>query len=67
MIYLPENLFYNNTAPGIILVLDKAKRKNGKEKCFCLTPNEFIKGDPKNYIPKKRSRESPRLSACGGK
>ena len=27
VIYLPENLFYNTTAPGIIIVLNKAKPK----------------------------------------
>jgi len=29
VIYLPENLFYNTTAPGIILVLNKAKAVGG--------------------------------------
>jgi type I restriction enzyme M protein len=51
VIYLPENLFYNTTAPGIILVLDKAKAKNRKNKLFLLNAtNEFTKGDPKNYL-----------------
>ena len=36
VIYLPENLFYNTTAPGIILVLNKAKPKERQGKLFLL-------------------------------
>ena len=52
VIYLPENLFYNTTAPGIIMVLNKAKPKDRRGKLFLLNASrEFVKGDPKNYIP----------------
>jgi len=52
VIYLPENLFYNTTAPGIIIFLDRAKPAERKGKLFLLNAaNEFIKGDPKNFIP----------------
>jgi type I restriction enzyme M protein len=52
VIYLPENLFYNTSAPGIILFLNKAKSKERKGKLFLLNAaTEFAKGDPKNYIP----------------
>jgi type I restriction enzyme M protein len=52
VIYLPENLFYNTTAPGIILILNKAKPKDRKGKLFLLNASrEFTKGDPKNYLP----------------
>lgn len=52
VIYLPENLFYNTSAPGIIIVLNKAKPKERKDKLFLVNAsNEFKKGDPKNYIP----------------
>ena len=52
VIYLPENLFYNTTAPGIIVVLNKAKPKERQGKLFLLNASrEFTKGDPKNYIP----------------
>ena len=52
VIYLPENLFYNTTAPGIIMVLNKAKPKERKDKLFLLNASrESTKGDPKNYIP----------------
>ena len=54
VIYLPENLFYNTTAPGIILVLTKAKPDNYKNKLFLLNASyEFDKGEPKNYISDK--------------
>jgi len=52
VIYLPENLFYNTTAPGIIIVLNKAKPKSQVGKLFLLNASrEFTKGDPKNFIP----------------
>jgi type I restriction enzyme M protein len=52
VIYLPENLFYNTTAPGIIIVINKAKPKERRGKLFLLNASrEFVKGDPKNYIP----------------
>jgi type I restriction enzyme M protein len=51
VIYLPENLFYNTSAPGIILALSKAKPKERRGKLFLLNAtNEFTKGDPKNYL-----------------
>lgn len=49
VIYLPENLFYNTTAPGIILFLNKAKQHKDKI-CLLHAGKEFVKGDPKNYI-----------------
>ena len=52
VIYLPENLFYNTTAPGILLFLDKAKPGARREKVFLVNASRvFAKGDPKNYIP----------------
>ena len=54
VIYLPENLFYNTTAPGIVVVLDKAKPKERRGKLFLLNASrEFVKGDPKNYLPEE--------------
>lgn len=51
VIYLPENLFYNTPAPGIILFLNKAKSAKQRNKIFLLNASrEFEKGDPKNYI-----------------
>ncbi len=54
VIYLPENLFYNTTAPGVILFLNKAKPAKQRNKIFLLNASrEFEKGDPKNFIPEK--------------
>jgi type I restriction enzyme M protein len=51
VIYLPENLFYNTPAPGIILFLNKAKPRDRKGKLFLINASrEFTKGDPKNYL-----------------
>jgi type I restriction enzyme M protein len=52
VIYLPENLFYNTTAPGIIVFLNRAKPKDRQHRLFLLNASqEFVKGDPKNYLP----------------
>jgi type I restriction enzyme M protein len=49
VIYLPENLFYNTSAPGIVIFLNKTKIHQGK--IYLLhAGKEFEKGDPKNYI-----------------
>lgn len=54
VLYLPENLFYNTTAPGIVLFLNKAKSKERKGKVFLVNASQvFEKGDPKNFIPDK--------------
>ncbi|MCX6868710.1 MAG: type I restriction-modification system subunit M N-terminal domain-containing protein [Verrucomicrobia bacterium] len=50
--YLPENLFYNTSAPGIVLFLHAAKPKNRKGKVFLVNASQiFEKGSPKNFIP----------------
>ena len=55
--YLPENLFYNTSAPGILLFLNKAKPEERREQLFLLNASkEFVKGDPKNYIPDESIR-----------
>ena len=52
VLYLPENLFYNTTAPGIVLFLNKAKPKARQRKVFLVNASRiFEKGDPKNFIP----------------
>jgi type I restriction enzyme M protein len=52
VIYLPDNLFYNTSAPGIIVVLNRAKPKQRQGKLLLLNASrEFVKGDPKNYLP----------------
>ncbi|OGQ93151.1 MAG: DNA methyltransferase [Deltaproteobacteria bacterium RIFOXYA12_FULL_61_11] len=52
VLYLPENLFYNTTAPGIVLFLNRAKTKARQGKVFLVNASQvFEKGDPKNFIP----------------
>ena len=52
VLYLPENLFYNTTAPGIVLFLNKAKTKDRRGKVFLVNASQiFEKGDPKNLVP----------------
>jgi len=52
VLYLPENLFYNTTAPGVVIFLNKAKAKTRKDKILLVNANQvYEKGDPKNFIP----------------
>lgn len=52
VIYLPENLFYNTSAPGIIIVLNRTKPSDRQDKFFLINASQkYAKGDPKNYIP----------------
>lgn len=49
VILLPENLFYNTTAPGIIMVINRAKRHPG-EILLINSSKQFEKGRPKNFL-----------------
>ncbi len=50
VILLPENLFYNTTAPGIIQVINRNKKH--KRKILLVNASKlFQKGRPKNYLP----------------
>jgi type I restriction enzyme M protein len=49
VLLMPENLFYNTTAPGIVLVVNKAKRHKGQI-LLINASKEFAKGKPKNYL-----------------
>lgn len=52
VILLPENLFYNTTAAGVIVVLSKRKPAARKGKITLLNASQrFRKGRPKNYLP----------------
>lgn len=52
VILLPENLFYNTTAPGVIIVINKSKPEERKGKILLINGAElYHKGRPKNYIP----------------
>lgn len=50
VVLMPENLFYNTTAPGIILVINRGKRKQN-EILLINASKLFKKGRPKNYLP----------------
>ena len=52
VILLPDNLFYNTTAAGVIVVLNKRKPAARKDKIVLLNASKRLKkGKPKNYIP----------------
>jgi len=56
VILMPENLFYNTTAPGIILVINKHKRK--KNEILLINASKLSKkGRPKNYLPDKSIKQ----------
>ena len=49
VILLPENLFYNTSAPGIILLLNRSKPDERKEQILLINLSKhFEKGKPKN-------------------
>ncbi|AEV15302.1 N-6 DNA methylase [Thermus sp. CCB_US3_UF1] len=49
VILLPENLFYNTTAPGVIIVVNRRKRYPGQ--ILLINASQlFAKGRPKNYL-----------------
>jgi type I restriction enzyme M protein len=57
VILLPENLFYNTTAAGVIVVLNKRKPAARKGKIMLLNASRhFRKGRPKNYLPEEDIR-----------
>jgi type I restriction enzyme M protein len=50
VVLLPDNLFYNTSAPGIVIVINKAKRHPGE--IMLINATSLVKkGRPKNYIP----------------
>jgi type I restriction enzyme M protein len=60
VILLPENLFYNTTAPGIVMVLNKAKKHPG-ETLLINASKEFTKGRPKNEMGEEHVTHIARL------
>lgn len=50
-VLLPENLFYNTTAPGIILLLNRNKPEDRKGQILLVNAsNYFVKEKPKNAL-----------------
>jgi len=57
IILLPDNLFYNTNAAGVIVVLNKCKPQDRGDKIVLLNASRRVaKGRPKNYIPKDAIR-----------
>jgi type I restriction enzyme M protein len=57
VILLPDDLFYNTTAAGVIIVLNRAKIALRKGKIVLVNANRrFRKGKPKNYISEEDIR-----------
>lgn len=51
VVLLPENLFYNTNAPGIILLLNRNKLEERKEQILLINLSQhFEKGKPKNVL-----------------
>lgn len=51
VILLPENLFYNTTAPGIILLLNRAKPAGRRGQILLVNASQhFVKEKPKNVL-----------------
>jgi len=57
VILLPDNLFYNTSAAGVIVVLNKRKPAARKDKIVLLNASRRVqKGRPKNFIPEDHIR-----------
>ncbi len=57
VILLPDNLFYNTNAAGIIVVLSNRKASARKDKIVLVNASRRVgKGRPKNYIPEEDIR-----------
>ncbi|MEK7856347.1 MAG: N-6 DNA methylase, partial [Acidobacteriota bacterium] len=51
VLLLPENLFYNTNAAGIIVIIRKTKTKDRRRKIILINASrDFRKGTPKNYL-----------------
>lgn len=54
VILLPDNLFYNTSAAGIVVILRRNKPKGRKGKIVLVNASrEFRKGNPKNHMPEE--------------
>ena len=57
VVLLPDNLFYNTSAAGIIVMLSKRKPEARKGKIVLVNASRRVgKGRPKNYIPEEDIR-----------
>lgn len=66
VILLPDNLFYNTSAAGVIVVLRKGKPKERRGKIVLVNASqEFRKGSPKNYLTEDGVRRIAEAYAVG--
>ena len=66
VILLPDNLFYNTSAAGVIVVLSKRKLEARKDKIVLLNASKRVgKGRPKNFIPEEDIRSVAAAFAKG--
>jgi type I restriction enzyme M protein len=57
IILLPDNLFYNTNAAGVIVVLNKRKPAAKKGRIVLMNASRVVrKGQPKNFIPEDQIR-----------
>jgi type I restriction enzyme M protein len=57
VILLPDNLFYNTNAAGVIVVLNKRKPVAKKGRIVLMNASRVVrKGQPKNFIPEDQIR-----------
>ena len=58
VILLPDNLFYNTSAAGIIVLLNRRKPEARKGKIVLVNASKRVKkGKPKNYLPEGEMKE----------
>lgn len=66
VILLPDNLFYNTSAAGIIVVLNKRKPEARKGKITLVNASKRVKkGKPKNYLPDEAVKGIAALFVAG--
>lgn len=66
VILLPDNLFYNTPAAGVIVVLNKRKSAARKNKIILVNASGSVKkGKPKNYIAEEDIRPLAALFVIG--
>ncbi|MER5868476.1 N-6 DNA methylase [Streptomyces sp. NPDC002044] len=66
VILLPENLFYNTSAAGLIIVLNKRKPAGRKDKVVLINASRrYVKGKPKNHLSEGDIKELTRLFLAG--
>ncbi|MGW6977892.1 N-6 DNA methylase [Streptomyces sp. NPDC054932] len=66
VILLPDNLFYNTPAAGVIIVLSKRKPPHRRGKVVLVNAaRRFTKGKPKNYLAESDIKELAGLYTAG--